>query len=93
MRHPSSNADAPATTAESAVLEIKGGVLAGKYRAAQVAMGITGLLPFLKEVQREVNVSSFRGRKVAVDAYCWLHKGSYSCAMQLVMKSEKLESL
>lgn len=56
-------------------------------------MGITGLLPFLKEAQREVNVNSFKGRKVAVDAYCWLHRGAYSCAMQLVMKSEKLESL
>ena len=56
-------------------------------------MGITGLLPFLKEAQREVNVSSLRGSKVAVDAYCWLHRGAYSCAMQLVMKSEKIENL
>jgi len=56
-------------------------------------MGITGLLPFLKNIQREVHVSSFKGKKVAVDAYCWLHKGAYSCAMQLVMKTEKLESL
>lgn len=56
-------------------------------------MGITGLLPFLKSIQRDVHVSSFKGKKVAVDAYCWLHKGAYSCAMQLVMKTEKLESL
>ncbi|CAI8015979.1 Exonuclease 1 [Geodia barretti] len=56
-------------------------------------MGIQGLLPFLKEIQRDVHVSSFRGRRVAVDAYCWLHRGAYSCALQLVMKTEKLESL
>jgi exonuclease-1 len=56
-------------------------------------MGIQGLLPFLKEIQRDVHVSSFRGRRVAVDSYCWLHRGAYSCALQLVMKTEKLESL
>lgn len=56
-------------------------------------MGITGLLPFLRGIQREVHVSSFRGRRVAVDAYCWLHKGAYSCATQLVVKPEKLETL
>ena len=56
-------------------------------------MGIQGLLPFLKGIQRDVHVSSFRGRKVAVDGYCWLHKGAYSCAFQLVMKTEKLETL
>ena len=65
----------------------------GALEVGKDGMGITGLLPFLKEAQRAVNVNSFRGKKVAVDAYCWLHKGSYSCAMQLVMKSEKLENL
>ena len=68
-------------------------VNAGCAGVGKESMGITGLLPFLKEAQRAVNVNSFRGKKVAVDAYCWLHKGSYSCAMQLVMKSEKLENL
>lgn len=56
-------------------------------------MGITGLLPFLKGIQRDVHVSAFRGKKVAVDAYCWLHKGAYSCAMQLVMKTESVDKL
>ncbi|XP_064402731.1 exonuclease 1-like [Halichondria panicea] len=56
-------------------------------------MGITGLLPFLKSIQREVHLSSFRGKKAAIDSYCWLHKGSYSCALQLVMGTTKLETL
>ena len=56
-------------------------------------MGITGLLPFLKKIQRDVHISSFRGKKAAIDAYCWLHRGAYSCSLQLVMKTEKLESL
>ncbi|XP_065882500.1 uncharacterized protein [Dysidea avara] len=59
-------------------------------------MGITGLLPFLKGIQKQMNIASFCGKKVAVDAYCWLHRGAYSCPMQLVMgpnEGEKIESL
>lgn len=56
-------------------------------------MGITGLLPFLKSIQRDVHVSSLKGLKVGVDAYCWLHKGSYSCATQIIMKTADIESL
>jgi exonuclease-1 len=56
-------------------------------------MGIQGLLPFLKSIQRPINVSSFSGQTAAVDAYCWLHKGAYTCAQQLVMKEGDIESL
>ena len=33
-----------------------------------------------------------QGQKVAVDAYCWLHRGTYSCALELVqgMKTDKV---
>lgn len=56
-------------------------------------MGIKGLLPFLSSIQRDVNIVSFSGQRAACDAYCWLHKGAYSCAMQLVMKTEKCDDL
>ena len=56
-------------------------------------MGIKGLLPYLSNSQRDVNVSSFRGQTVAIDAYCWLHKGAYSCALQLMTQSEKCDNL
>lgn len=56
-------------------------------------MGIKNLLQFLKGSQRESNLSSFRGRTAAVDAYSWLHKGAYSCAMELVTNKEKIENL
>lgn len=46
-------------------------------------MGITGLLPLLKGVGRPVNLQEFSGKKVAVDAYCWLHRGCCSCAVEL----------
>lgn len=47
-------------------------------------MGIQGLLPFLKKASRAVNLRDFKGQTVAVDAYCWLHKGAFSCADKLV---------
>ncbi|RKP08427.1 PIN domain-like protein [Thamnocephalis sphaerospora] len=46
-------------------------------------MGISGLLPLLKSVQRSVHVSSLAGQYVAVDAYVWLHRGAYGCAAEL----------
>ncbi|KAM7433475.1 Rad2 nuclease [Porites harrisoni] len=48
-------------------------------------MGIQGLLPLLKPIQKPVSIAEdFAGQVIAVDAYCWLHKGAYGCAMELV---------
>ncbi|NXJ09868.1 EXO1 Exonuclease, partial [Odontophorus gujanensis] len=46
-------------------------------------MGIQGLLQFIKEAAEPAHVKKYRGQAVAVDAYCWLHKGSYACAEKL----------
>ena len=46
-------------------------------------MGIQGLLPFLKDIHERISVSEYAGQTVAIDAYCWLHKGAYGCALQL----------
>ncbi|KAI6659969.1 Exonuclease 1 [Oopsacas minuta] len=51
-------------------------------------MGITGLLPFLKSIQHPMNVSTFQNQIVVVDAYCWLHKGCYSCPIELIEGKE-----
>ncbi|CAL1533210.1 unnamed protein product, partial [Lymnaea stagnalis] len=48
-------------------------------------MGIQGLLPFLKKIHKPVNISEFQGCTVAIDAYCWLHKGAFSCAEKLAL--------
>ncbi|KAL8615225.1 hypothetical protein ACOMHN_050266 [Nucella lapillus] len=53
-------------------------------------MGIQGLLPFLKKIHTPVNISQFKGCTVAIDAYCWLHKGAFSCAEKLAL-GEKTE--
>lgn len=46
-------------------------------------MGISGLLPLLKSIQRQRHLSEFGGQTVAVDAYVWLHRGTYACATEL----------
>ncbi|KAI0763467.1 PIN domain-like protein [Trametes elegans] len=46
-------------------------------------MGISGLLPFLKDIQTNKHLSEFRGQTLAVDGYVWLHRGTYGCASEL----------
>jgi exonuclease 1 len=46
-------------------------------------MGIAGLLPLLKAAAVRTHVSEYRGQRVAVDAYGWLHRGAYGCAAEL----------
>ncbi|XP_031844025.1 exonuclease tos isoform X2 [Nomia melanderi] len=48
-------------------------------------MGITGLLPFLEKSSKRTNINEFAGKTVAIDSYCWLHKGVFSCADKLSM--------
>uniref|UniRef100_A0A665TLB9 Exonuclease 1 n=1 Tax=Echeneis naucrates TaxID=173247 RepID=A0A665TLB9_ECHNA len=46
-------------------------------------MGISGLLQFIKEAAEPISVKKYKGQTVAVDTYCWLHKGAFSCAEKL----------
>ncbi|XP_077990626.1 uncharacterized protein LOC144444945 [Glandiceps talaboti] len=46
-------------------------------------MGIQGLLPLVKDATEPCNIKKYAGYTVAVDTYCWLHKGAFACAMQL----------
>ncbi|XP_040180948.1 exonuclease 1 [Rana temporaria] len=46
-------------------------------------MGIQGLLQFLKEASEPIHVNQYKGQTVAVDTYCWLHKGAFACADKL----------
>jgi hypothetical protein len=46
-------------------------------------MGIPGLLQLLKPVMTDVHVKRMSGKRVAIDAYVWLHKGTFSCALEL----------
>ncbi|XP_017052909.2 exonuclease 1 [Drosophila ficusphila] len=46
-------------------------------------MGITGLIPFVEKASSRLQLKDIRGSTVAVDTYCWLHKGVFGCAEKL----------
>ncbi|KAH8412594.1 hypothetical protein KR009_003523 [Drosophila setifemur] len=46
-------------------------------------MGITGLIPFVEKASSKLQLKDIRGSTVAVDTYCWLHKGVFGCAEKL----------
>ncbi|KAI0828801.1 putative exonuclease [Hypoxylon sp. FL0890] len=46
-------------------------------------MGIQGLLPLLKSIQRPVELKKYNGETLGVDAYGWLHRGAVPCAIDL----------
>jgi len=48
-------------------------------------MGIAGLLPALKSIQKQRHLSEFSGKKVAIDAYVFLHRGVYTCSTELAL--------
>lgn len=48
-------------------------------------MGINGLLPLLKSIHKPCSLKKFAGKTIGVDAYGWLHRGTVSCTMDLVM--------
>ncbi|KAI7892724.1 PIN domain-like protein [Mucor mucedo] len=46
-------------------------------------MGIKGLIPLLKPIQKDIHIKEYAGQTVAVDGHCWLHRGSFGCASLL----------
>jgi exonuclease-1 len=46
-------------------------------------MGISGLLPMLKPIQVNKHLSDLSGQTLGVDAYVWLHRGTYGCATEI----------
>jgi hypothetical protein len=51
-------------------------------------MGISGLLPFLKDASTSVNIRDYTGCTVAIDTYCWIYRGAFSCAEDLAMNTQ-----
>ncbi|KAF9429972.1 Rad2 nuclease [Podila epigama] len=48
-------------------------------------MGIQGLLPLVKSIEKQVHLKQYAGMTLAVDGYVWLHKGAFSCAQELCL--------
>ncbi|KAF8399026.1 hypothetical protein HHK36_014892 [Tetracentron sinense] len=51
-------------------------------------MGIQNLLKFMKPFVEPIHIKKFAGKRVGIDAYSWLHKGAYSCSMELCLDSK-----
>ncbi|RPB13623.1 PIN domain-like protein [Morchella conica CCBAS932] len=47
-------------------------------------MGITGLYKWLDSIKRVEHVKKYNGLTLGIDTYSWLHKGAFSCALELV---------
>ena len=46
-------------------------------------MGISNLLRALESIQINRHLSYYKGMKMAVDGYCWLHKSVYSMTNEI----------
>ncbi|KAL4161907.1 hypothetical protein PRNP1_002457 [Phytophthora ramorum] len=51
-------------------------------------MGISGLLPVLKSITETKSIEQYRGRTLAIDGYCWLHRAIYSCSQEICLGQE-----
>ncbi|ETK76534.1 hypothetical protein F441_17413 [Phytophthora nicotianae CJ01A1] len=51
-------------------------------------MGISGLLPVLKSITETKNIEEYKGRTLAIDGYCWLHRAIYSCSQEICLGQE-----
>ncbi|KAA8541322.1 hypothetical protein F0562_025285 [Nyssa sinensis] len=51
-------------------------------------MGIKDLLRFMKPYVELIHIKKYAGKRVGIDAYSWLHKGAYSCSMELCLNLE-----
>lgn len=47
-------------------------------------MGVQNLLPLLSPISKLVHLSSFAGKRMAIDGFVWLHRASFRCAKELV---------
>ena len=47
-------------------------------------MGIQGLLQCIKPATSVGHISSFRGKRVAVDTYAWIHKALYGSSIDFL---------
>ena len=48
-------------------------------------MGVAGLFPALSACTQQVHITEYRGKRVAVDSYVWLHKAVLTCAADLCL--------
>lgn len=47
-------------------------------------MGIQGLIPFCEQATSPMVIAEIKGKTVAIDSYCYLHRGAYGCSDKIV---------
>eukprot|EP00917_Polyrhabdina_sp_WS-2016_P011073 GHVP01024263.1.p1 GENE.GHVP01024263.1~~GHVP01024263.1.p1 ORF type:complete len:129 (+),score=27.17 GHVP01024263.1:538-924(+) len=47
-------------------------------------MGVDGFFKSAKDAEKHIHLTAYRGKKIAVDASCWLHKAVYICSYELI---------
>ena len=47
-------------------------------------MGVQNLLPLLAPVSKTISLFDFKGKRMAIDGFVWLHKASFRCAKDIV---------
>ncbi|KAL5545032.1 hypothetical protein UlMin_008816 [Ulmus minor] len=47
----------------------------------------------MKPYTEPVHIKKYAGKRVGIDAYSWLHKGAYSCSMELCLNSDSEKKL
>ena len=50
-------------------------------------MGIAGLHEFVSSAVRMVHLSDYEGEQLAVDGSSWLHRGAFTCGLEIEVKS------
>ncbi|KAF4693392.1 Rad2 nuclease [Perkinsus olseni] len=55
----------------------------------RLCMGVKNLLQYLKGcTATKQNISDFKGKRVGIDAMCWMHRGAIACCFELVSGRE-----
>lgn len=49
------------------------------------AMGVKGLLPLLRSIQKHTHLRQYNGQTLGIDGFGWLHRGACACALQLAL--------
>nr|CAB3224708.1 exonuclease 1-like [Phallusia mammillata] len=51
-------------------------------------MGIQGLHRFVRDAVDDIHIKKYAGKQIAVDTYCWIHRGCFACADKLAKKEK-----
>jgi exonuclease-1 len=51
-------------------------------------MGVNGLLQYFRSIERDTDISKWRGKRLAIDGHSWIHKAIYGSGYSIVVKKD-----